>query len=211
MPVKQFASLPFDHSAAVAEIATYENFLKQHTELEESKDILPFFRKNIQLLTHIPHLFGMEPPDTYAFEYDLFGDFRCDLVIGNHSSQEWLFIEFEAAKQDSLFNKRASKYMPEFGRAFEHGYSQIIDWFYALTHSSPQTMQQRFGSTQITFHGLLVVGRDQFLDTSQQHRLKWRNKHVVVNSSAIKCYTYDELFQALKSKISLYQSIRQIT
>jgi hypothetical protein len=47
--------------------------------------------------------------------------------------------------------------------------------------------------------GLLVIGRDRFLQRSgMTQRFEWRRKHTVINSLHIHCVTFDELAAALK-------------
>jgi hypothetical protein len=41
--------------------------------------------------------------------------------------------------------------------------------------------------------GLLVIGRDHYMDAGERLRLEWRREHVIVHSRRIHCLTYDEL------------------
>ena len=44
---------------------------------------------------------------------------------------------------------------------FEHGFSQIIDWFTTLDDfKKTDKFEREFGKGHVTFTGLLVVGRD---------------------------------------------------
>ena len=47
--------------------------------------------------------------DCLAYEYDLFGDFSCDLVVGSAGLKEYAFIEFEDAEPDSVFKRVGPK------------------------------------------------------------------------------------------------------
>ena len=88
-----------------------------------------------------------------------------------------------------------------FGTRFEHGYSQIVDWFYKLDSlQGTREIEERFGQREIYYEGILVIGRDEFLNPTEQSRLKWRKERIVVNSKHILCYTFDQLLDILRRK-----------
>src|SRR4051794_4751404 len=69
------------------------------------------FREFFQARPHISALIGLYNPavvrfDLIAWEYPLFGDFRCDLVIGDSVSRAYAFVELEDAGPKSLFMRR---------------------------------------------------------------------------------------------------------
>jgi hypothetical protein len=129
-----------------------------------------------------------------ATEYDIFGDFTCDLAIGDSVSKTFLLIEFEDAKRNSLFVTKPGKSTPEWGPRLEHGFSQIIDWFWKINDmETSRDYSHRFGGDcdEVDIHGLLVIGRDQHLEPREKARLKWRQKHTIVHSKKIKNIRYD--------------------
>src|SRR5947209_5614668 len=72
------------------------------------------FREFFQVRPHISALIGLYNPavvrfDLSAWEYPLFGDFRCDLVIGDSVSRAYAFVELEDAGPRSLFTRRVGK------------------------------------------------------------------------------------------------------
>ncbi len=140
-------------------------------------------------------------PTVQAFEYDLFGDFVADLVVGDARAGAYTFVEFEDARRNSVFATQQGRFKPAFGPRFEHGYSQIVDWFYKLDGlQGTCEMEERFGQREIQYEGILVIGRDEFLNPTEQSRLKWRKERVVVNSKHIFCYTFDQLLKILQRK-----------
>ena len=204
---KEFTSIKLDLSQARKELEAFGKFLNEHQELDEQKEILPFFRSHQQL----SGLIGLLDPnistiDSIAFEYDIFGDFRSDLVIGDSEQNTYLFVEFEDAKEKSIFKKLKKKYMAEWSPRFEHGYSQLIDWFWRLDGArSSDLFLERFGRNQaFRFEGMLIIGRDQFVSERDRMRLQWRTDRVTVDSKHIRGYTYDELFNMLSRRLNRY-------
>ena len=122
------------------------------------------------------------------------------------------FIEFEDAQPDSIFKIMKSKSTSEFGSRFEHGYSQIIDWFNILNNMQDNAeFEVRFGSRKINYCGILIVGRSAHLrrgNHDERNRLLWRQNHVVVNSKQILCLTFDELYEKLKDKANVLRTMK---
>src|SRR6266446_6624125 len=137
-------------------------------------------------------------PDRLAWQYPIFGDFRCDFAIGDWARKAYTFVEFEDARPNSLFVKQGEKATRAWSSRFDGGYSQIIDWFYKL-HVMTDTpdMAARLGKRSIRYTGVMIVGRDQHLQPGERLRLEWRQDHVVVNSRHIVCLTYDQLLDDL--------------
>src|SRR5207248_10727782 len=128
-----------------------------------------------------------------------FGDFSCDLVVGDSGAKGYSFIEFEDAGPRSIFVQQGQKATREWSPRFEHGYSQIIDWFYKLDdRRNSDDCEARFGKRAIDFTGVLVIGRRQYLQPGESLRLDWRRQHVIVHSKRIICVTYDDLFSDLQ-------------
>lgn len=133
--MKNFQTIEFDAQTYERELNEFEQLLQNNHTLTEQKQILPFFRARPFLSSRIallvPELFKI---DKIAYEFDLFGDFCCDMVIGDSDNQAYCFIEFEDAQPTSIFTTQKTKFQSEFSYRLEHGYSQIIDWFYLLNH-----------------------------------------------------------------------------
>jgi hypothetical protein len=157
--MKQLLKHALDLTACRREVVALKRLIDKSPSLDENAHILPFFRKR----RHLSALCGLYHPhmarfDLLAWEYDLFGDFSCDLVVGDSARKAFNFIEFEDAGPKSLFVRRGKKATREWSPRFDHGYSQIVDWFYKLhDRAKSDEFEARFGARAIDFTGTLVV------------------------------------------------------
>jgi hypothetical protein len=122
--MKAFDSCRFDPIACRKEVAEFRQWLAQYPILDEKQQILPFFRQRRQLSAFVASYdSALKVCDRIAFEYPLFGDFTCDLVLGDSARNAYCLIEFEDAGPGSLFIKRGKRVTREWSPRFEHGYS----------------------------------------------------------------------------------------
>lgn len=209
--MKSFVPVSFDCLLYKKEVQDLQQLLTTRPSLKERKDVLPFFKAR----PHLSALCGlyntdMTLPNLVAWEFDLFGDFSCDLAVGDSTKKLYTFVEFEDAGPKSLFVKQGKKATREWSDRFDHGYSQIIDWFYKLNdRRNSDEYEARFGKRSVNFAGVLVVGRDSFLEAGEKNRLEWRREHVVVHSKKIVCVTFDELVKDLTARIDMFQEARK--
>jgi Domain of unknown function (DUF4263) len=148
--------------------------------------------------------------DRIAHEYPLFGDFSCDLVVGDWVRQAYVLVEFENAAPNSVFVKKGQKATPEWSPRFEHGFSQILDWFYKLdTQRHSPDFEERFGSRVVHMSGLLVVGRRETLGPREEDRLRWRQQHVAINGHLIHCMTFDDLCEDILLRLATYPALQK--
>jgi hypothetical protein len=137
-------------------------------------------------------------PDRLAWQYPIFGEFRCDFAIGDWTRKAYTFIECQDARPNSIFVRQGARATRAWSPRFEGGYSQLIDWFYKFdVMTNTPDMEARLGERSVRYVGVLIIGRDQHLTAGERLRLKWWQDHVVVNSRHIFCVTYDELIQDL--------------
>lgn len=203
--MKTFDPITFDLVRSEKAVQEFERLLGRYPSLKEKRDILPFFYRR----PHLCALCGVLSPaigavdvDRVAVEYDLFGDFACDLVLGDWDRKAYCFIELEDAEPQSIFQKAGKKATREWGRRFEHGYSQVIDWFHKLTKMAEHPdFEGRFGKRTIAFDGALVIGRDKDLVATEMARLEWRRDHVIVHSKRVACVTFDELLRLMQTRL----------
>ena len=60
--------------------------------------------------------------------------------------------------------KTLGPFLAEWGRGFEHGFSQIVDWFWKLDDQSrTNEFRNRFGAPDARLSEMLVIGRNGFL------------------------------------------------
>lgn len=198
----------FDPIACRADLAAFEALLNAKSELSEREDILPFFRDHPDLSA----LLGSYHPNVTTFdrlgiEVGLFGRFTADVVAGDGHTGAYCFVEFEDGRTNSIFVRRGRQ-TSEWAARFEHAFGQVIDWLWLLDDiEQTQTLEEQFGSKPLDVTALLVMGRDGGISTTDRRRLKWREKHVVVNSHHIYCYTFDDLLRSLRRRLQTWSVI----
>jgi hypothetical protein len=202
-----FEHIAFSRNVAGQELVQFKRLLDAHSPsaLREREHILPFFRNHRQLAA----LIGFRnpdivTPDRIAFEFDIFGDYKADLVVGDSQNHQYCFVEFEDATATSIFKKTA-RATPDWSHRFEHGFSQIIDWILWLDNQrGTAAYTSRFGVSPIQFVALLVIGRDRFLgEALLRERMAWRSEQVIVASRKVNCVTYDRLHQQLSARLKV--------
>jgi hypothetical protein len=210
--MKEFLRISFDAKQCRRELADFNQLLQGKRELEETADIKPFFQAHQQLAAFL----GSCAPtitryDLLAHEYQLFGDFSCDLVVGDSVRKTFGFVEWEDATVGSLFRQQGKKATPEWSSRLEGGFSQIIDWFCKLDDMArTDEFETRFGAKNIRYFGLLVIGRDEWLaHPRERRRWEWRSQKVVVNSLPVQCMTYDELYNLLADTLTTFTARRR--
>ena len=203
--MKEFEPQRFQPQRCLEELQEFDDLLKSSPKLAEKKHILPFFRQRRQLSAFIGSYNSKVCRfDLIAFEYDLFGDFVCDLVVGDSANYAFNFVEFEDASPTSVFVKRG-RTTPDWSSRFQRGHTQLVDWFYKLdSHRDSIECLKRFGRRTIDYTGVLVIGRDQHLDEASRERLNWRRNKALIDSRTTYCLTFDELLQDLRARLELY-------
>ncbi|QTA86587.1 Shedu anti-phage system protein SduA domain-containing protein [Desulfonema magnum] len=126
--MKDFETLEFDIKKCMKEMDDLKILLDSKSDISEKDDILPFFRQR----KHLSAFTGSFNPnisvcDKIAYEFDIWGDFKTDLAVGDSYSKAYCFVEFEDAKKDSVFRKVANRATTEWSPRFEHGLSQLVD------------------------------------------------------------------------------------
>jgi hypothetical protein len=210
--MKGFDRHDFDLAQCRQELGELKQLLESSDELGENAHILPFFRQRRNLSAFVgSYNTNIARFDLVAFEYDVFGDFVADLVVGDSRKSAFNFVEFEDAGPKSLFVKKPNKATREWSPRFEHGCGQIIDWFYKLNdRRNSDDCKTRFGKRSIDFIGTLIIGRDQHIDEGERLRLDWRRENVIVNSKQVLCITFDQLLYDLQDRLRLYTGAAQV-
>jgi hypothetical protein len=178
-------------------VKAFQDLLDSKVELEERKDIQPFFMAHPVLILAMADLVGMSNMniDKLEFEFQLWHDFICDVGFGSSKTNTYCLIELEDAKKNSLF-KSSPKNHPKFSDRLEGGFSQIVDWFWKIDglKNNATAIEHLFQTHNPTIKSILIIGRSHFLKSASEiARLKWRIEKTIVDSKKIKCYTYDEL------------------
>jgi hypothetical protein len=145
--VKDFLPIAFNHDLCLQEVLALRDLLASKSDLEENRDIKPFFASHRQLAAFLgSYSEDLVQYDLLAYEYQLFGDFACDLVVGDSHSKTYGFVELEEGTAASIFRRQGQKATLEWSTCFEHGLSQIIDWFWKLDDMAhTDEFEARFG------------------------------------------------------------------
>ncbi|MBD2459815.1 DUF4263 domain-containing protein [Oscillatoria sp. FACHB-1407] len=213
-------SYNFNIKECETQLQEFESFLKENPAIKESGEngLQKFFaaRPNLILLLGSWH-FGLEPA-YYKPELNLFGnEFRSDFVVADKQKKKFVFVEFEDADRDSIFKRKGrssdianSSY--EWSPRYEHGVSQIVDWYYRLDDlERTNRFEEYFGRRQISYTGLLVIGRDHFVhESGLMQRFRWRSSKTVINSKLLHCMTFDQLLEESLEKIATLKNSDQL-
>jgi hypothetical protein len=201
-------TIVFEPAKFQQELSAFEGLLRSKADLSETNDILPFFKKNKHLTAYLgTFALNIAVATEICFEYEFFGDFKADILLGSKQEREFCVVEFEDGKQDTIFKKQRKRKNPEWSARFEHAFSQITDWFYNLEDfKNTQGFSATFGPGHTSFTGLLVMGRSAGLDATKKSRLKWRTDMVSIGKHKVSCITFDELHAGLQRKFNLYSA-----
>lgn len=208
--MKKLVSLSLEISQVEKELSEYKELLDNNKDLLEQKVVLPFFKERLHLSALIGSIHGGIAANVkYAHEFSLIGDNTCDLVTYSECNNSISFIEFEDALSNSVFKQNSKKSELDWSPRFEHGFSQIVDWFFKLDDlKKTNKIKSLLGDSNLTHHGMLVIGRDNYLnDESLRFRLHWRSTNVIINSVPILCLTYDSLYLQLKLRIDSLKAL----
>jgi hypothetical protein len=205
-------SIVFDTARFQGELQAFGDLLKSKADLSEKDDILPFFRGHKHLTAYMgTFALNIAVATEICFEYEFFGDFKADILLGSRQEAAFCVVEFEDGKQDSIFKKQPKRKNPEWSARFEHAFSQITDWFYNLEDfKNTQGFAATFGAGHTSFTGLLVMGRSAALDDVKRSRLRWRTDTVQIGRHKVACVTFDELHAALQRKFNLYAAASKV-
>jgi Domain of unknown function (DUF4263) len=205
-------SVVFDAKTFEKELKAFETLLSSKANLSETEDIQPFFKKSKQLTAYMGTFApNIGPATELCFEYEFFGDFKADVLLGSRKAKEFCVVEFEDGSQSTIFKKQPKRKNPEWSARFEHAFSQLTDWFYNL-HDFKNTngFASTFGTGHISFFGLLVMGRSTGLDDTKRNRLKWRTERVLIDSHPITCITFDDLHTFLQDRFTVYRAASKV-
>lgn len=206
--MKEFRQAAFDPAECMRSMEAYRVLLDSKAELEEATDIKPFFGSHTQLVALMGKHYGGEAGvyDLVAPQYQLFGDFGCDLVAGDSRRCSYGFIELEDATATSLFRTQGRKATPEWSSRLERGFSQLIDWCWKLEDMArTDEFVARFGSRHASMFGLLIIGRDHLLaHPRERQRWDWRSRNVWIGRRPIRLVTYDEVYRDTENFLGHY-------
>lgn len=184
---------PADARSQWADLAA---LLAAKARLSERTDVLPFFRSRPDLSLLFSHYIpAIRMPDRVATELPLSGDFRIDLLVGDHANGKYLLVEFEDGTATSVFTP-CLRAAPAWAARYESAFSQLVDWLWKLDDlRSTSDFVHLFGARDVTFEGLIVAGKGMALDPREKARLRWRIDKVRVDSRAISFVSFDDFLE----------------
>lgn len=203
--MKAFRKHVFNPTECKTQIGAFRTLLNSRSDLLENDDIRPFFEHNTQIAAFIgSYVSNIVNFDLVADQLSIFGDFTCDLAIGDSETKTFCLVEFEDATPTSIFRRNGKKATREWAPRFEHGFSQLVDWFYKLDDVKRTTQFETLFGRGAEYYGLLVVGRSNTFEGEEEERLKWRLEKVIVDSRKVFCVTFDDLCDDLENCLKRY-------
>jgi len=198
----------FDATAAEAELKQFKALLETNVALAERKQVLANFSMWPQLCS----LFGTYHPrikaaDLIKRELKIGAHFIADLGVRRSGTADVCLIEFEGAAENDIFSARLNgRKVPPWATAMEKGFSQIVDWAWALdTYRDAPDFQDAFGSKRPNVMAVLVIGRSSSLcDATKKDRWEWRSRWIAPSCiQGMQLQTYDNLFEYLDIQLKL--------
>ena len=105
--MSDFTSVSIDLSTVSEEIHEFQELLDANTSLQEQDDLLPFFRARPQLTAWLGTVNpDLVRPDSVAYEYEIFGRYQADILVGDTTQGRFTLVELEDASTDSVFKNR---------------------------------------------------------------------------------------------------------
>lgn len=147
-----------DGTVLLAEIEEFRHFLAANPR-GEREQYLPFFRNHQQLCAFLGTLYDEVSSGTHIkAELPLWGDFVCDLAVGNVDDGALVLVEFEDAAPTSIFRPKKARKNNVWGQRVEQAVSQVTDWLFRLHSEGPSDQLNRdLGVRRINVMGLIVV------------------------------------------------------
>jgi hypothetical protein len=203
---KDFTEVTFDPRRFQTELDNFRGFLSSKKQFGE-REVHDLLKSSPHLTAYIGTTFGtIGVAKLVAYEFEILGDFAADVVLGNREKQ-FCFVELEDGHPESVLAKVGKKATKEWARRFEHGFSQIVDWFCHLDDfKKTDRFHKNFGYGDVGVVGLLLIGRSDGLDADDIRRLRWGTHNVLVNSHHVFCMTYDDLYTELSEGYARYSA-----
>ncbi len=204
---KDFTQVAFNHVQFKKELDQFRALLSS-TKILGEREIQELLKASLHLTAYIGTTFGISigVAKQVAYEFEILGDYAADIVLGNRENR-FCFVELENGDPNAVLEHVGKKSTKEWSKRFEHGFSQIVDWFCHLDDfKKTDRFHRNFGYGNIDFAGLLLIGRNEGLSSDDLRRLRWRTHNVIVNSHPVVCMTYDDLFRELNEGYEHYSA-----
>ena len=210
-----FKDLAFDKDQCQKELEEVRQLFAPYPNIDEIKgegDLLGGLQGIFERRTQLFALLGKIVFGEIATKWNKnapFGDFIADFVIANKTEKKVCLIEFEDAKEESIFAKKTRSGRTvtyEWSPRFDHGYSQILDWKYHAVEEK-ESVKKDFDQKPKEIEFALFIGWSKYLKRSNlQERFDFRKNKVTIESKAFCCMCFDSLIEELQEKLDLYNA-----
>ncbi len=205
MAKSYFDAHVFSLTDAEDELAEFKTLLDINTDLAERDQVLASFKKWPNLCAMMgQYNTRIGIGDLIKREFRIIPHFRTDLTVRRAGTSNICLIEFEGASDRHIF-KDSGRGIDTWARAFEKGFSQVVDWTWALDHyRKTGDYVDAFGGERPNIVGVLVIGRSTSLSTAiRKDRWEWRRNKVKADSFTLTLVTFDELYSDLETWLGL--------
>jgi hypothetical protein len=209
MAKRHFDDHKFSLTDAETELAEFRVLLTQNTDLAERQQVLAGFREWPNLCAMMGQYHGrLGIGDLIKSEFRILPHFRADLIVRRSKTDNVCLIEFEGASESHIF-KSSDRGVDPWAQSFEKGFSQVVDWTWALDHYRKSADYiDAFGSERPNIVGVLVIGRSSSLSGAmRKDRWEWRRNKVKVDSFTLTLVTFDELYSDFETWIGVRKAI----
>jgi hypothetical protein len=147
---KDFSEVAFDHVLLKKELDAFGGLLDSEKAVAERR-IQELFKKSLHLTAFIGATFRINigVAKHVAYEFEIIGDYAADVVLGTRD-RRFCLVELEPGIPSALLRRVGRKSSKEWSREFEHGFSQIVDWFCHLDDfKNTEKFRRNFGHAHI--------------------------------------------------------------
>jgi len=205
MAKPSFDAHVFSLRDADAELAAFRALLDTRADLAERDDVLA----RLEAWPNLCAMMGQYNSrlgigDLIRREFRILPHFRTDLTIRRAGTDNVCLVEFEGASDRHIF-RESDRGIDPWARPFETGFSQVVDWTWALDHyRKTADYVDAFGGERPNIVGVLVIGRSTALSTMlRKDRWEWRRNKVKVDSFTLTLVTFDELCRDFETWLGL--------
>lgn len=190
-------------SNARKELKTLKKWVSERDWFSES-EIVEQLRKAKHLCSYLGRLNPTTIPTHMSFEVNILGAFRADLVLGDPSRRRFVFVEFEGGQRYSIHSKRGTGQHRDWSREFSKGWSQLIDWSWAMKERN-EMLVSALGCSKPRALYLLVCGRNSCFsgtpEDTELARYEWLEDNARIGGAQIVCMTYDGMLDFLAGSL----------
>ncbi|BCM82243.1 Shedu anti-phage system protein SduA domain-containing protein [Methylobacterium indicum] len=200
-----FDAHAFSIRDAETELAQFKHLLDTRTDLGERDQVLA----NFKFWPNLCAMMGQYNArlgfaNLIKREFRILPHFRTDLTVRRAGTDNVCLVEFEGASDRHIFED-SDRGIDTWARAFEKGFSQVVDWTWALDHyRRTGDYVDAFGGERPNIVGVLVIGRSTSLSSAvRKDRWEWRRNKVKADSFTLTLVTFDELYRDFEMWLGL--------